>query len=173
MRILHLPLFWTIVLDSVAWSILQPGIGYLSMRFPSSWLDPERWLYRTRSWERDGRLYQHLFKVRRWKSRLPSGGTLFKGFSMTQVSTRDWDYLETWLTETCRAELCHWLAIVPALLFFLWNPPWLALVMVAYAIAFNAVPIIAQRHNRPRLLALLRRLESRGSAPVASGAGLP
>lgn len=173
MRVVHLPLLWTLVLDSVAWSVLQPGIAYLSMRFPPSWLDPERWLYRSRAWERGGRLYQNLFKVKRWKSRLPSGGTLLGGFSMTQISSRDRDYLEAWLIETCRAELCHWIAIAPAFLFFLWNPPWLALVMVAYALTFNAVPIIVQRHNRPRLLALLCRPDSWGPGPVASEAGQP
>lgn len=173
MRLLYLPLFWTLVFDSVAWSILQPGLGYLSMRFPPSWLDPERWLYRSRAWERDGEIYQALFRVRSWKSRLPSGGTLFGGFSMMQVSARDRDYLQTWLTETCRAELCHWIAIAPSLLFFLWNPPWLALVMVAYAIAFNVVPIIAQRYNRPRLLALMQRVRGQGRAPADVEAGWP
>ncbi len=165
MRVLYLPLPWTIVLDCVAWALIQPGIAYLSMRFPRAWLDHERWLYQPRPWERDGDLYQDLFRVRSWKRRLPSGGTLFEGFSMTELRSRNRDHLETWVTETCRAELCHWVAILPALLFFLWNPPWLGLVMVVYAVAFNAVPIIAQRHNRPRLLALLRRVEKRSGAP--------
>jgi glycosyl-4,4'-diaponeurosporenoate acyltransferase len=171
MRVIYLPLFWTLVLDSLAWSILQPGIAYLSLRFPHSWLKPERWLYRPRPWERGGHLYQELFKVQRWKSRLPSGGTLFGGFSMSHIASRNPDYLEAWVVETCRAELCHWLAILPALLFFLWNPPWLGLIMVAYAVAFNAVPIITQRHNRPRLLALLRRMERRGTALAEGGTG--
>lgn len=168
MRLIHLPLFWTLVLDCVAWAAIQPGIGYLSLQFPSRLLDHRRWLYRTRRWERDGALYQHLFRVRTWKGRLPSAGTLFQGFSMGQIRMRDEGYLQTWLAETCRAELCHWLAILPAFLFFLWNPVWLGVVMVAYAAAFNAVPIIAQRYNRPRLIAILRRAgPSPDSAPGA------
>lgn len=40
------------------------------------------------------------------------------------------------------------LAFVP--LFFLWNPWWADLVIVAYAIAANVPCIVAQRYNRVR-----------------------
>jgi glycosyl-4,4'-diaponeurosporenoate acyltransferase len=90
---------------------------------------------------------------------------------MTHIASRNPDYLETWVAETCRAELCHWVAMLPSVLFFLWNPPWLGLIMVAYAVGFNAVPIVTQRHNRPRLLALLRRMEGWRPAPTRSGTG--
>lgn len=160
MRIVYLSRFWTIVVDSLAWAIIQPGIAYLSMRFPPSLLDPDAGLFRPRAWEKNGDIYDQLLRVRRWKGRLPSGGTLFPGgFPMDQIASRDEEYLRTWLMETCRAELCHWLAILPSALFFLWNPPWLGAVMVAYAFLFNAVPIVVQRHNRPRLQAIIRRRE--------------
>ena len=161
MRVIHLPLFWTIIVDCIAWAIIQPGVAYLSMRFPPSLLDHQRWLYRTRSWERGGDLYRDLFAVRKWKWRLPSGGTLFQGFSMVRIHSREQDYLRAWMAETCRAELCHWLAILPGFFFFLWNPFWVGVAMIAYAVAFNAVPIITQRYNRPRLLSILRKAASR------------
>jgi glycosyl-4,4'-diaponeurosporenoate acyltransferase len=168
MRIVYLSRFWTIVIDSLAWAIIQPGIAYLSMRFPPSLLEPDAWLFRTRTWEEEGEIYDRLLKVRRWKGRLPSGGTLFAGgFSMGHVESREANYLRTWLIETCRAELCHWLAILPAALFFLWNPPWLGAIMVLYAVLFNAVPIVVQRHNRPRLRAILRRRERQGTSSPA------
>jgi glycosyl-4,4'-diaponeurosporenoate acyltransferase len=89
---------------------------------------------------------------------------LFGGFSMGRIRSGEAAHLQRWVAETCRAELCHWLAILPAFLFFLWNPVWLGVVMVLYAIAFNAVPIVAQRYNRPRLLALLGRLPAPGAS---------
>ena len=167
MRIVYLSRFWTIVVDSLAWAIIQPGIAYLSIRFPPSLLEPDAWLFRPRAWEKNGAIYDELLRVRRWKGRLPSGGTLFQGgFPMERLASRDDEYLHTWVTETCRAELCHWLAILPSAFFFLWNPPWLGAVMVAYAILFNAVPIIVQRHNRPRLQAILRRREQQGRPAI-------
>jgi glycosyl-4,4'-diaponeurosporenoate acyltransferase len=161
-RIIYLPRFWTIVVDCIAWALIQPGIAYLSLRFPSPWLDHRRWLFRSRPWEQEGKIYQNLFLVRRWKHLLPAGGTLFEdGFPMAEIQSRDPGYLARWVTETCRAELCHWLAILPAGLFFLWNPVWLGMVMVLYAVLFNAIPILTQRHNRPRLLAILNRWQQR------------
>ena len=39
--------------------------------------------------------------------------------------------------------------------FFLWNPCWADLVMVAYALAANLPCILAQRYNRSRFQRLL------------------
>ncbi len=156
--IIRLPTFWTIVLDCVAWAAIQTGIAYLSIRLPRRWLNPRSWLLRARSWEQGGAIYERLFRVRRWKTRLPSGGGLFRGgFSMRSLQGHDADYLRTWVLESSRAEICHWMAIAPALLFFIWNPLGVGFIMIAYAAAVNAPCIIAQRHNRPRFQAILSR----------------
>jgi glycosyl-4,4'-diaponeurosporenoate acyltransferase len=42
-------------------------------------------------------------------------------------------------------------------LFLLWNPPVGVAVNVVYAIAANVPCILAQRYNRPRVLAILER----------------
>lgn len=63
-------------------------------------------------------------------------------------------YLERFVRETCRGEAVHWVVFACALLFFLWNPWWIGLIMVAYAAAVNVPCIIAQRYNRIRLVRL-------------------
>ena len=161
MRVIYLPTFWTIIVDCIAWAIIQPGIAYLSIKLPPSVLDHRLWLFKTRAWEKEGKVYQELFHVKWWKSWLPTGGPLFPGgFPMKRLESRDPAYLRAWVLESCRAELCHWVAILPAFLFFLWNRPAVGVVMILYAIAFNAPLIIVQRHNRPRLLAILRKREN-------------
>ena len=158
MQLLFLPLGWTILLDSVAWAILQPAIAYLCTRLPASVFDARQWLFRARRWEQGGALYDRLLRVKAWKSRLPSGGTaLAGGFSMKQVASRQPEHLERWVQETCRAELTHWLALFVAGFFFLWNPPLLGVAMVLYAVALNGPCIVVQRYNRPRLVGMLRR----------------
>jgi len=145
-----------ILLDCIAWAIIQPSVAYLSMGFPPSMLNYDRWLYRTRRWEAGGEIYNNVFHVKRWKSRLPYCGELFqKEFTMKAVTSQEEEYLRLWVQESCRSELCHWIAITPAFLFFLWNPFNLWMVMVLYAVLFNAIPIIVQRYNRPRLLRIL------------------
>jgi len=158
MKIITLSIPWMIVVDSIAWSIIQTGIAYLCLKFPPAILDHNTWLYRTRAWEKGGAIYEKLFRVKKWKSRLPDAGTIFRGaFSKNRIQSRDCDYMKTWARETCRAELCHWTAILPSVLFFLWNSFPMGVAMVIYAVIFNAIPIIVQRHNRPRLLAIIKK----------------
>ena len=158
MNIISLPILWTIVLDCIAWTVIQPSIAYLALRFPPSVLDHRSWLYRTRAWEKGGVIYEELFHVKKWKSLLPDAGTLFPGaFSKEHIQSHDREYLRVWVRESCRAELCHWVAMLPSLLFFLWNPFYLGVAMVVYAVVFNTIPIVVQRYNRPRLLAIVSR----------------
>lgn len=157
MRVLHWPTGWTIALDALAWLILQPTIAWVATRLPARVFDPAGWLYRARRWERQGELYQSLLAVRRWKGALPSGGAWLGGFRMQRVASSEPEYLRRWLVETCRAELAHWLQVLVAPLFFLWNPPLAGGVILIYALAVNLPCIIVQRHNRPRLRRMLGR----------------
>lgn len=162
MRLLHLPTVWTIVLDALAWLILQPAISWLVTQLPVTAFDPDAWLYRARRWERQGEAYQALLAVRRWKEALPSGGAWLGGFRMQRITSSQPGYLRRWLLETCRAELAHWLQILVAPLFFLWNPPLAGGIIIFYALAANLPCIVVQRYNRPRLCRVLERAEEQG-----------
>jgi glycosyl-4,4'-diaponeurosporenoate acyltransferase len=158
MTLFELPGYWLVVVNSVAWLLVYVGLGNLSQRWPDSICSDQRWLFRTRPWEREGAIYDDVLGVKRWKSALPSGATLFRsGFSLTRVLSQDCAYLKRWVRESCRAELTHWLAMLPLPLFFLWNPTAGDVLNVAYALAFNVPCILVQRYNRPRLLAILRK----------------
>lgn len=158
-----------VLANGIAWIIIHLGIGYLAARVDETRFDPDHWLFRSRAWERDGELYQRLLRVRRWKRLLPSGGRVFGVFSIHRLRSHNGAYLSRWLAESCRAELTHWVAILPAALFVLWNPPLGWAVNVVYAFGANIPCIIAQRHNRPRVLALVRDQERRAghALPVA------
>jgi glycosyl-4,4'-diaponeurosporenoate acyltransferase len=67
------------------------------------------------------------------------------------------DYLETFVIETCRAELTHWLAMVPVPVFFLWNKWPVGVFMIFYALAANMPCILVQRYNRARLVRVLAK----------------
>jgi glycosyl-4,4'-diaponeurosporenoate acyltransferase len=159
---LELPVFWTILLNAGVWLCIHLGVSYMSSRLPLSLFNEAGWLYRTRGWEKEGRTYQALFRIRRWKGLLPDGAAVFQaGFRKKRLASRTPEYLHAFLKETCRAELCHWLvfALVPT--FFLWNPWYVAVPMIPYAVATNMPCILAQRFNRPRFSAELARLTPR------------
>jgi glycosyl-4,4'-diaponeurosporenoate acyltransferase len=159
---------WLVVLNGIAWVVLHLGTAYLCCRIPTQRLDHRRWLFRTRDWERGGVVYQAVLHIRKWKSLLPSGGpALGADFSLARVESHDRGYLQRWVLESCRAEITHWLAMASVALFLLWNPPVGVAANVVYAFAANVPCILAQRYNRPRVLALLERQADLGGAEVA------
>ena len=159
MRLIYLPTFWTIVIDFVAWYIIHIGVVAIMIRIPAKNFDPNHWLYRGRRWERDGDIYQEVFRIKKWKKHLPDGARVLGrlGFPKKQLDGASTGYFATFLMETCRAELTHWVFILFAPFFFLWNRPGVGLFMIFYALLENVPFIIAQRYNRYRFTRLLEQ----------------
>ena len=67
MRVLELPTAWTVLMDITAWLVIHLGVSYLVMRAPAHFFEPRSRLFRERRWERNGALYEAIFRVRRWK----------------------------------------------------------------------------------------------------------
>ena len=155
-------LLTVIVLDAAAWAAVQVGTGYVAHRLPLRLLDRDRWLWRERRWERGGRFYVDVARIRRWKRFLPEAGAAFRGgFDKRRLQGRAPEDLERFAVETRRAELSHWLALLPAPLFMALNPPLLAPFMAAYALVVNLPCIAAQRYNRIRLRRVASRVRPR------------
>lgn len=155
MRILFFPMPVTIILDVLAWLVIQFAISKWVTLLPATWFNPTGWIYLSRGWEQGGKIYESL-GVKRWKDRLPDAAPWFKGgFAKAELSSRTREYLERFAIETCRGELAHWLVIPAAPLFFLWNRSWVGGLMVAYAVLGNLPCIIVQRYNRIRLNRIL------------------
>lgn len=157
MRLIHLPTFWTILLDFAAWFGIHLGIVFIAVRVAVRYFHPEGFLYRSRSWENDGGFYQKYFKIKAWKKYAPDGAGFIKGsgFPKKRLLHTDNEYLHTFLLETCRAELTHWMLIGVAPFFFLWNRFWVGMFMILYALIQNVPLIMIQRYNRCRFRRLL------------------
>jgi len=155
MQMLFLDPIATFFLNVIAWLLFDVGIGLGSSKLLMKHFDPEQRFYRSFPWEKEGRIYQQLFKVRSWKRFLPQGSRIYQGFSLQHLISCDPRYLEQWLEESARGEFCHWMMIIPGVFFFLWNSPAMGWGMVGFALVFNFFPIVAQRFNRPRVRRLL------------------
>jgi glycosyl-4,4'-diaponeurosporenoate acyltransferase len=162
MRLIHLPTFWTVVVDIIAWFVIHMGVVYVMVRIPLKRFDPEGPLCRSRKWERDGRVYHDVFRIRKWKKFLPDGSPLLgnKGFPKTKLGSRDRAYFAAFLVETCRAEWTHWVIMLFAPLFFLWNSFTVGFIMIFYAAAENIPLVMAQRYNRCRFKRVLGKERS-------------
>ncbi len=153
MRIIHLSTPWTVLLDILIWFILHMGVVYFVVRVPLPRFNPRGWLYRARPWEAGGDFYQRYFRIKKWKKYLPDGAPLLgsRGFPKKRLREKTPEYLRSFLQETCRAELTHWLTLLFAPFFFFWNPLWVGFFMIFYALTENLPLIMAQRYNRARL----------------------
>lgn len=120
-----------------------------------------RFLFKSFRWEKEGKIYDSVFQVKDWKDKVPDGASLFSlGYAKKQLPSSQKKDIAEFIMETKRAELTHWLIMMPAPLFFLWNPIWAAWINVVYALLINVPFILIQRYNRPRL-ERIKRLKER------------
>ncbi len=149
-----------VLLFFVVWFVLQMSAALIALSMQDSRLQPDAFFFRTRRWENEGRIYDKLLAVRRWKGWLPDGGAAWKknGYRKKKLTDLSQENLERFVLESARAELTHLFAIVPFWVFGFFAPANVLWIMFLYALVVNLPCIIAQRYNRPRVRALLRRL---------------
>ena len=161
-QLIELPLIWIIIIDSIAWAIFQLSISFFTLSLPERYFQKQTFIYPARKWENEGQFWQTHFDIKNWAKIIPDGTRILKkGFYKKNLQQKEANYLETFILETKRAELTHWLSIIPSFLFFLWNPVWLGWIMVIYALLFNVPIILVQRYNRPRFERVLNRKNTR------------
>ncbi|MCV9886558.1 glycosyl-4,4'-diaponeurosporenoate acyltransferase CrtO family protein [Metabacillus halosaccharovorans] len=159
MPIISFSIMWTIIIDVVAWVFFHLLVSVFCFLVPLRYFQRSSSLFKIAAWENSGHLWQRLFCVKKWKGAVPDGARLFKfGYEKKALHGVDNNTLQRFAAETKRAELAHWLSILPAPLFFFWNPVWAGWVMILYALFFNIPLIIVQRYNRARLEMILDRL---------------
>ncbi|MDN6625769.1 MAG: glycosyl-4,4'-diaponeurosporenoate acyltransferase [Pisciglobus halotolerans] len=164
MPLIQLPALWIVVLDLFAWFFFHLSISWAMLKVPDSFFSQRLHWFQSKGWENEGNLWQQLFRVKAWKRFVPDGTMLLKkGFDKTSLEKSDLKYLNKVVIEMRRAELTHWISILPAGLFFLWNPLWASWFMVLYALGFNLPLIILQRYNRPRIERVLKRTAVRSN----------
>lgn len=147
---------WLLFINIVAWFILHFTISALCFKIPLRYFLKDLPFLRIAQWERNGKVWNHLFLVKKWKKHLIDGSSIVKkSYNKSHLHGRNRENLMTFAAETKRAEITHWLLILPAPLFFFWNPNWAGWVIIAYALLANLPFIITQRYNRGRIEAII------------------
>ena len=159
---IELPMIWIVILNVMLWPVIQVALAWGFTRLPAAWFTPPDAGF---SFETCG-FYARWSGIKQWKDWLPDGARWFGGgFAKNALAATDPQYLRQFIRETRRGELCHCCAFVFVPVFFLWNPWWGKLVIIAYAIIANLPCIIAQRYNRIRLRRLLAKITMKGTIP--------
>ena len=163
MRIIFLPIGWTLVLCFLAWIVISLSASFLSIYLPDKVLNPNSFLFRSRKFEKGGQIYEDIFRVRKWKQWLPDGGALWgkRGYKKKRLEDYTEENLGRFLVESCRAELTHWIIILAVGVFGFFIPASSLWGMLLYALLANLPCIIVQRYNRPRVQELLSKIKDR------------
>jgi glycosyl-4,4'-diaponeurosporenoate acyltransferase len=157
--VFHLSHFWIIFLDIAVWAVLHLVLSYICSLIPLDKFNPGNRWYRIKNVEDQGNIYTGFFKIKKWKQFVPDGAGLFKSvFPKKKLQSSGYGYLKAFMLETCRGELTHWLQILPAGIFFLWNIWWAGIIMIVYALCVNIPCILLQRYNRARLQKVLEKM---------------
>jgi glycosyl-4,4'-diaponeurosporenoate acyltransferase len=164
--LIELSIGWIIFLNVAGWLMIQLGAAWIFTRLPASCFHPPA----VATWEQRGRFYERVFGIKLWKDKLPDAARWFAGgFAKGSLADAEPAYVQRFISETWRGESCHWCAMACAPVFFLWNPWWGNLVIVAYALAANIPCILVQRYNRARLSHLLAAAARTRSGTRRSG----
>lgn len=138
--------------------LISIALTFICEIVPTQLYNYKRWLFRERSWEKGGRIYECLFRVKRWKSKLPDISDFLKWrFSKKHLNALNGRYLHIFVIESCKAEFTHWMIIFSSMLFGFWADMLNALAIFLTACLLNLPYIIIQRYNRPRLIKLLEK----------------
>lgn len=163
MQLIFLPGWIAVILCFIVWPVLQIGASIICLKLPDRFYTPDLFFYRIHRFEKEGRLYERVFRVSRWKHLLPDGGLIWnkKAFSKKKLASFSVESLDRFLIESARAELTHWLAILPFWIFGFFTPMPVIWAMLIYALIVNMPCIIVQRYNRPRVQKLRRKISER------------
>lgn len=160
--LIELNIFGLIVVNSLAWLFFHLSISLLFMRIPDSYYNKQQTWYEPFEWEENGAFWQKHLKVKQWKDRLPEASSFIKSmYDKKNINDLSLEALQKFITETKRGEHTHWVSMLPAPLFFLWNPAWAGWLMILYAFFANIPFIIIQRYNRPRLKRIYIRMRKK------------
>ncbi|HAX72646.1 MAG TPA: glycosyl-4,4'-diaponeurosporenoate acyltransferase [Firmicutes bacterium] len=140
------------------WLAVHVYVPTLTLKLSDASLIKVSSYLRTRAFENQGKLYDNVFQIRKWKKYLPDGAKCFRsGFKKKHLNSYDSMYLSRFLLESYRAELAHWLIIGHAPLFLCLADKTVFFMMLLYISLENLPCIMAQRYNRPRIENVLRK----------------
>ena len=139
------------VYHSVYWSVTQLSLSHLFTKVPRSFFVTHHQWFQTFSFEKEGELWNRLFLINKWKMYIPEGEWLNKNiYNKRFLKPLTQENIYKMIIEMRRAELVHWLSILPVMV-FVRASKCIKIINILYALLANVPIILTQRYNRPRL----------------------
>lgn len=149
------PVVNAVIIDFLLGVLWHYAVFFICIFINKDHFDEKKRLYQPHKWERGGRIYSDVLKIQRWKDLLPQHVGK-DGFSKGHLDDVSVEYLDEFIMETCRGEWNHTVNCFYAVILFLINDLWLALVLTIALFVINVPFVLIQRYNRFRLQKLRR-----------------
>gem|GEM_PF-402838 len=141
-------------------------VGLIMVNFiPKNWYRTDKKIYTEKSFEKS---FFNIIKIKRWKDYVPQLLKIdnINDAKKDNVDTKSVEYINFFISETCRSEFLHLFYIFSELfvlivLFFI-KTEWALKFGIAITIIwiiFHMMSVLIQRYNRPRLKTFLKRIE--------------
>ncbi|MGE6752542.1 hypothetical protein ACQKFO_03790 [Rossellomorea sp. NPDC071047] len=154
-----------ILLNIFAWVSIHFVISFMTSRLTTKQLQSLSPLFHPLEMEAGGGIFRFL-KIKKWKKYIPDAGRWFRGgINKNEIGLTSQQGRITFLLELNRAELSHWLQMIPAPFFFILNNGIESGIMFLYGILFNLPLILVQRYNRIRIIKIMAKYSPSKSRP--------
>ncbi len=149
-------------------AVLSFSSFLLGRALPKHWFRHDSFFFKTVPLELEGALY-HKIAIRRWKNKLPDMSVFFYRWMPSKELSKKMTarQVRIMIEETCVAEFIHVLLCVLGFFCVSVWPCWCGW-LVSFLFLLGNLPFcLVQRYNRPKLVKLLRWLESKEPAEDA------
>lgn len=132
--------------------------------YPRKWIKEKAFPFEAYKWEHNTKIYQKL-KVKKWKTIYPDFSSIitkvFPNFMpKKRIDNNDKNKIPILIKETCVAEATHIVAIIMGFrcVKICESMALLGWILTILFTLVNIPPILIQRYNRPRLMALTAKI---------------
>lgn len=151
------PIINALLINIVLGAVWHYLIFFLCVSINTTAFDANRKIYQPHKWERDGKFYNDVLKINKWKDFLPQHIDK-DGFSKNHIDDVSIEYLDEFIMETCRGEWNHTMNCMFSVILFFLNGFTMALILSLCLLIGNLPFAVIQRYNRFRLQKLRKMI---------------
>lgn len=151
------PLINTLLINLLLGAVWHYATFFLCISMNKSAFDSRRKIYQPHKWEKDGKFYNDVLKINKWKDFLPQHVDK-DGFSKDHLDDLSIEYIDEFIMETCRGEWNHSMNCLFAIVLLFMNDFLIGIILSILLWIGNLPFAIIQRYNRFRLQKLRKTL---------------
>ncbi len=144
------PFLNTLLINILLGTVWHYAMFFLCTVKSPKTFSPDRKMFQVHKWEHDGRYYENVLRIKKWKDALPQH--IGKdGFSKDHIDDVSLEYIDEFILETCRGEWDHSMNCLFAIIILIINDTVMG-IFLTFCLLLGNVPFVCiQRYNRIRL----------------------